>query len=503
MDTEQCYRAMRSRDARFDGWFVTAVTSTRIYCRPSCPARAPKPTNVVFHPTAAAAQGAGFRACKRCRPDASPGSPQWNARADVIGRAMRLIADGVVDRDGVRGLAAQLGYSERQLHRQLCAEVGTGALALARAQRAQTARLLLETTDLAAAEVAFAAGFDSIRQFNDTIREVFALTPTGLRARVGGRGEPTPGRLELRLPFRAPLDWPALLGFLVARAVPGIEVGDAGRYRRTLALPYAPGTVEITTGPPGAGYLRCALRLRDVRDLGAAVQRCRRLFDLDADPVAVDGALGADPLLAPLVAATPGRRAPGHVDGSELAIRAVLGQQISVAGARTLATRLVTRYGQPLPGGPEDGLTAVFPTAETLADADPTEWPMPRSRARALSALATALATGRLTLDPGADREETERRLLALPGIGPWTAAYVRMRALGDPDAFLPTDLGVRHGLAHLGAAGDPAAATDRAKRWRPWRSYAVSLLWTVPPPAGRQHRTTRPSQIRQTPTGA
>ncbi|MEP6463195.1 MAG: AlkA N-terminal domain-containing protein [Frankiaceae bacterium] len=479
MDAEQCYRAVQGRDARFDGWFVTAVTTTGIYCRPSCPARAPRRANVVFHPTAAAAQGAGFRACKRCRPDATPGSPEWNSRADVVGRAMRLIADGVVDRDGVRGLAAQLGYSERQLHRQLCAEVGTGAIALARAQRAQTARLLLETTALPASDVAFAAGFDSIRQFNDTVREVFAQTPTGLRGRVARREERLPGRLQLRLPYRRPLDWPGLLGFLAARAVPGIEECTDGAYRRTLALPHGSGLVEISAGPPTGSHLSCVLALQDLRDLGPAVQRCRRLLDLDADPVAVDSLLSSDALLAPLVAASPGRRSPGHVDGHELAIRAVLGQQVSVAAARTLAARLVARYGAPIPDG-SPALSALFPGAQVLANADLGDLGMPLARARAVRGLATALAHGDLRLDPGADRDEAERALRELPGIGAWTAGYIRMRALGDPDAFPSTDLGVRHALNRLGAASDPAAAWNRAQRWRPWRSYAVSLLWTA-----------------------
>jgi AraC family transcriptional regulator, regulatory protein of adaptative response / DNA-3-methyladenine glycosylase II len=503
MDVEHCYRAVQSRDPRFDGWFVTAVTTTGIYCRPSCPARTPRPDRVTFHPTAAAAQAAGFRACKRCRPDATPGSPEWNIRADVVGRAMRLITDGVVDRDGVHGLAARLGYSERHLHRQLCVEVGTGALALARAQRAQTARVLLETTALAAADVAFAAGFDSIRQFNDTIREVFALTPTGLRAQAGRSGRPTQGVIQLRLPYRAPLDLAGLLAFLGTRAVPGVEECDAGRYRRTLALPRGAGVVELAAGPPGSGYLQCRLAVADLRDLSAAVSRCRRLFDLDADPVAVDETLAGDPLLAPLVTASRGHRAAGHVDGEELAIRAVLGQQISVAGARALAARLVARCGCPLPGGADGRLTSTFPTAAALADADPKELPMPASRARTLRALAAALASGNLRLDPGADRDRTEQQLLDLPGVGQWTAGYIRMRALGDPDAFLATDLGVRHTLARLGAAGDPAGALARAQRWRPWRSYAVHLLWSTPPPPAVRLKRPIPTGPLPVPTGA
>jgi AraC family transcriptional regulator, regulatory protein of adaptative response / DNA-3-methyladenine glycosylase II len=475
LDRDRCYHATRSRDARFDGVFFTAVTSTRIYCRPSCPARTPKLENVRFHPTAAAAQAAGFRACLRCRPDAAPGSPEWNLRADLAGRALRLIADGVVDREGVTGLARRLGYSERQLHRQLVAEVGAGPLALARAQRAQTARVLIETTSLTFTDVAFAAGFASVRQFNDTIQAIFARTPTELRRRRGVTGTPAPGTIELRLPHRAPFAAAELLAFLGARAVPGVEEVRDGAYRRTLGLDHGQAVAELR---PADGHVACVLRLADVRDLSSAVQRCRRLLDLDADPVAADAHLAADPLLRPLVESVPGRRLPGAVDGPEIAVRAVLGQQVSVPGARTLAGRLVRAHGEPL-ALPDPALTHVFPTADALAAADPASLPMPASRARALTTMAAALAAGDVVLDPGADRDEAERSLLALPGIGPWTASYVRMRALGDPDAFLPGDLGVRHALAALGA--DDA----RAERWRPWRAYAVQHLSASPGAAG------------------
>lgn len=480
-DFEGRYRAVRSRDARFDGWFFVAVTSTGIYCRPSCPAVTPKRANVRFYPSAAAAQYAGFRACKRCLPDAVPGSPEWDVRADVAGRAMRLISDGVVDREGVCGLAARLGYTERHLNRLLVAEVGAGPIALARARRAHTARLLVETTDLPISEVAFAAGFASIRQFNDTVRAVFAATPTDLRRARKRNGATAPGEISLRLPYREPFDASGLLAFLGARAVPGVEEFDGETYRRTLRLPRGAGIVGLSGAE---GYVRCVLRLEDLRDLGAAVQRCRRLLDLDADPVAVSEALGEDPVLAPLVRRSReslGRRVPGSADGAELAVRAVLGQQVSVAGARTLAWRLVHRSGEPLNGplaGNAGGLTHLFPEPVAIGDADPATFALPRPRRDALVGLARALASGDVVLDPGADREETGRCLLALRGIGPWTASYVAMRALGDPDAFLPTDLGVRRALAALGAPDDPKGAETLAERWRPWRSYAVQHLW-------------------------
>lgn len=471
-DFESCYRAVSAKDARFDGMFITAVTSTGIYCRPSCPAITPKRANVRFFSTAAAAQAAGFRACKRCRPDASPGSPEWNVRADIVARAMRLIDDGVVDREGVAGLARRLHLSERHIHRLLVAEVGAGPQALARAHRAQTARVLIETTVMTFSEIAFAAGFASIRQFNDTIREVFASTPSQLRAKRGSDALSAPGSITLRLPYRAPLDARALFGFLTERAVPGIEESDDETYRRTLGLPHSPGIVELKSE---GDYISCRLRLGDVRDLTAAVHRCRRLLDLDADPVAIDSMLSADPILRPLVARSPGLRVPGTVDGTELALRAVIGQQISVKGARTIAARLVAGFGKPLTV-PTDGLTHVFPDAEVVAEADLTKIGMPRARQATVKALATALAAGGIAIDPGADRDETRARLLELPGIGPWTASYIAVRALGDPDSFMATDLGIRHALTQLGVSDDPMTI---AERWRPWRAYAQQHLWT------------------------
>jgi AraC family transcriptional regulator, regulatory protein of adaptative response / DNA-3-methyladenine glycosylase II len=475
LDDERRYQAAVSKDPRFDGVFFIAVTSTGIYCRPSCPAITPKRQNMRFYRSAAAAQDGGFRACKRCRPDASPGSPEWNIRADVVGRAMRLIADGIVDREGIEGLAARLGYEQRQVRRLVTAELGAGPLAIARAQRAQTARILAETTALPLGEVAFAAGFASIRQFNATIQEIFAVTPTQLRERGGGRAPrarrpeaaTAPGLIRLRLAYRAPIDLERMLGFLAARAIPGVESAEGNRYRRTLLLPN--GTGILSVGPSGkrAGYIECELQLEDLRDLTAAVQRCRRLLDLDADPEAVAGYLSGDPVLGPLARAFPGRRSPGHVDGDELAVRAVLGQQVSVAAARRLGARLVAAFGKPLQQ-PDGALTHCFPTADTLACADPAALPMPRARAAALTGLASALASGELSLDPGADRERAQAQLLALPGIGPWTAGYIRMRALSDPDAFLPGDVD----------PVTPREAEKLAEGWRPWRSYAVHHLW-------------------------
>ncbi|MBM7773048.1 AraC family transcriptional regulator of adaptative response / DNA-3-methyladenine glycosylase II [Actinokineospora baliensis] len=473
-DTERCVRAVQSRDARFDGWFFTAVLTTGIYCRPSCPVVPPKARNMRFYPSAAAAQGAGFRACKRCRPDASPGSPLWNERADLVGRAMRLIADGVVDTGGVPALAARLGYSVRQVERQLRAELGAGPLALARAQRAQTARVLIETSALPMTEVAMASGFGSIRTFNDTVREVFALSPTDLRRRAARDAVPVSGGLTVRLPVRAPFAPDNVFGHLAATAVPGVEEWREGAYRRTVRLPNGPGVVSLR---PAADHVRCELALTDLRDVSVAISRCRRLLDLDADPVAVDDLLAADPVLAPLVRGTPGRRVPRTVDGDEMAVRAVLGQQVSTQAARTHAARLVLAHGEPITdaGG---GLTHLFPDVAALAEIDPETLAFPRSRRATLLGLVAALP--RIDLSPGGDWLAAREDLAALPGIGPWTVETIAMRALGDPDAFVASDLGIRVAAEALGLPTAPAALTARAAAWRPWRSYAVQYLWAT-----------------------
>ncbi|MFI8519391.1 DNA-3-methyladenine glycosylase 2 family protein [Streptomyces sp. NPDC085481] len=463
-DEDTRYEAVTSRDARFDGAFFFAVSTTGIYCRPSCPAVTPKRRNVTFFPTAAAAQGHGFRACRRCRPDAVPGSAEWNVRADVVGRAMRMIGDGVVDREGVPGLAVRLGYSARQVQRQLTAELGAGPVALARAQRAHTARLLLQTTGLPVTEIAFASGFASVRQFNDTIRAIYARTPTELRTESGtgtgkgmgmgmgmGKGAASAtatspssrtallAGVPLRLAHRGPYAADEVFDLLAAEAVPGIEevVGEPGArtYRRTLRLPYGTGIVSVDERSPGR-WLEARIHLTELRDLTTAVQRLRRLLDLDADPYAVAERLGADPVLAAEVAARPGVRSPGAAEPEEFAVRTVVGPEE--------AARLVERHGTPLET-PCGGLTHVFPEPTALTG-HPLAGP-----------LARALVDGTVRLDPGADRATTAAALAAVPGLTPRTTAVIRMRALGDPDV----------------------APEDRADHpeWRPWRSYATRYL--------------------------
>lgn len=459
MDEDTRYEAVRSRDARFDGEFFFAVETTGIYCRPSCPAVTPKRRNVRFFATAAAAQGSGFRACRRCRPDAVPGSAAWNVRADAVGRAMRLIGDGVVDREGVAGLAARLGYSARQVQRQLTAELGAGPVALARAQRAHTARVLLQTTELPITEIAFASGFASVRQFNDTIREVYASTPSELRAAAAPRGARRAGTpsagIPLRLAYRGPYQSGAVFDLLERETVPGVEVvtGPPGRrtYRRTLRLPHGTAIVAVDerTGASRAqggahpgGWLDARIHLTDPRDLTTAVHRLRRLFDLDADPYAVDERLGADPRLGPMVAARPGLRSPGAADAEELAVRELVGP--------AAAELLVARYGKAL-DSPCGSLTHLFPEAAVLAEAEP---------GGPLGALAAALADGAVRLDPGADRDAAQDALPALPGLDARTVAVIRARALGDPDVAPP--------------------GVDAPDSWRPWRTYAWQHLCTA-----------------------
>jgi len=475
LDADRCYEIIRSADRRFDGRFVTAVRTTGIYCRPSCPARTPLRRNVEFFAAAAGAQERGFRPCRRCRPDAAPGSPEWDQRADLAGRALRCIADGVMDREGTSGLAAMLGFSTRHISRELVAAVGAPPLVLARAQRVRTAVSLIERTDLAFAQIAFAAGFSSIRQFNETVVAVTRRSPTEIRGdRPAVRAEGGPIRLNLELPAREPFDGAAVVAFFAARAVAGVEwggpgSGGLGSFSRVLDLPGGPATAVMT---PTTASLQIDLTLSDPADLIAAVSRCRRLFDLDADTATIDEALMADPILAPWIAARPGLRVPGAADGFEMLVRAIVGQQVSVAVAVVTLGRIVELIG-----------SGRFPRADELAAIDPELLAMSRSRAVTLVTAANAVADGQLDLGVGADRDLAVRALRGVRGIGPWTASIVALRWYRDPDVLPAGDAGIRRGLAAVGVTG-PDVVRSSFERWSPWRSHAAVHLWANDPKA-------------------
>ncbi len=507
LDHDRCYRALAARDARFDGQFIAGVHSTGIYCRPSCPATTPRPHNVRFYATAAAAHEAGLRACKRCQPDAVPGNPDWNLRDDLAGRAMRLILDGTVERDGVPGLAERLGYSTRQVARVLTAELGAGPLALARAHRAETARALLAGTTLPASQVAFAAGFSSIRQFNDTVREVYGLTPLELRAlaRRGRHGTDAASAAEhhlaapaesgalatpvsLRLAAREPFDGRGVLQYIADHAVTGVERmvidadGALAGVERWIDLPGGPAFVRVELDRERAG-VRVLAALAALGDVAPLTARIRRWFDLDADAAAIDAALARDPLLGPLVAGSPGIRIPGSVDPAETLLRTIVGQQISLSAARTVLGRLAADLGPQA----DPGALRRFPSPALIAERGGAVLRGPACRVRTIVETAEALATGALVLDVGQTTAELRDRLLWMPGIGSWTADYVALRVLGSPDLLLDTDLVLLRTLRALGAATSAREAAALGARWAPWRSYATLHLWRPAPPAQRR----------------
>lgn len=470
-DFDSGYRAVASRDRRFEGRFLVAVTTTGVYCRVGCPSRTPSPDHVRLFPSPAAAEAAGFRACRRCRPDRAD-APE----AALVARALRLIADGVGDEAGVGDLARRLGVSPRTLDRRFTAAVGATPLQLVRSRRVQTARTLIARSSMPIVDVAFAAGFGSLRQFNETMREELGVPPGALRRAsapaADGRDGPD-GWLTLRLPRRDPFACGPLLAFLAARAIPGVESGSAAEYSRSLRTRGGTAVVRLS---PGAGHVLLRVRLDDLADLEDVVLRCRRLLDLNSDPGAVAADLGRDALLAPLVAARPGLRVPGSAEPFETAVRAVLGQQVSVPAARTLAGRLVARHGDPLVSSVGE-LTHLFPAPERLAGADLDGLGITGRRIELIRALSRAVAAGAVDLTGGA-AAAFEATLGELTGFGPWTRAYVAMRARGDPDAIPLSDLGLRRAMERLGEPGDPPSIARRAEGWRPWRAYAALHLW-------------------------
>ena len=478
LDPVRCYQAVLSHDRRFDGRFFSGVVTTGVYCRPICPVSPPKFENIRWFRHAAAAEAAGFRPCMRCRPETAPGTPAWLGTSAVVSRALRLIAEGALDEGGVDDLAARLGIGGRQLRRLFAEHVGASPGEVARVRRVHFARALIDETSMPLTSVAYSAGFRSVRAFNHAVRTTFRRPPSVLRAKAKGRPSATSdGALEVRLAYRPPLDWPALLGFLALRATPGVEVVDGESYRRTMAVGGEPAVVEVRADPD-APVLRMRVWLERYEALMRLVERARRVFDLSADPLQITTELARDAALAGRIAARPGLRIPGAWDGFELTVRAILGQQVTVGGATTLAGRLVERFGTPIETS-VGGLTHLFPAADALADAEVETIGLPRARATTIRALAAAVADGTLVLDGSGDVSETIERLRTIPGIGPWTADYVAMRALGEPDAFPSGDLGLRRAL---GNGAGPIAATALARiaeRWRPWRSYAAMHLWT------------------------
>ncbi|MDR3512336.1 MAG: AlkA N-terminal domain-containing protein [Caulobacteraceae bacterium] len=484
LDRDACYRALETRDARFDGRFYTAVRTTGIFCRPICPARTPKLENCIFLPSAAAAHQMGFRPCLRCRPEVAPGVASWRGSAATVSRALHLIAEGAMDGAGVETLAERLGVGARHLRRLFDQHVGAAPVSVAQTHRILFAKTLINETALSMTDVALAAGFGSVRRFNAVMQATYGRPPSELHSSAKTAVGESAG-VTLKLPFGPPYDWAAMVEFLGPRAIPGVEQVEPDRYRRSVALGGARGVVEVRPAP-GHNHLIATIWTSDVSALAAIVARLRRLFDLDADILAIDAHLSADPRLAPLVRARPGLRVPGAWDGFELAVRAVLGQQVSVRAATTFAGRLTAAHGEPLglAGSPTDAPDRLFPTPEAVAVAELTAIGLTRARAATLNALGRAMAADRGLLRAYETLEETTLKLTALPGVGPWTAQYVAMRALREPDAFPASDLGLLRAMETAQGRPSPAALSAMAETWRPWRAYAALRLWMQGAPA-------------------
>ncbi len=485
LDPFVCRRACRARDARFDGQFFVGVLTTGIYCRPICPVPPPRARNVRYFPSAAAAAEAGLRPCLRCRPESSPGSPAWQGTSTTVSRALRLVSEGALDERNVDQLAGCLGIGSRHLRRLFIRHLGASPIAVARTRRLHFAKKLIDETSLSMTRIARSAGFGSVRRFNAVVREVYGRTPTQLRRR-SARTDDAGNVCALRLGFRAPLAWEALLAFLTSRATPGVEEVRGEVYRRTISFGDSRGVIEIRR-PAREQALLLEIRFPEPTAMLPIVERTRRMFDLHADPEAIADHLGRDDRLAPLVAARPGIRVPGCWDGFELAVRAILGQQVTVRGATTLAGRLARLYGRPF-DSPDGALDVVFPTPRSLVDADLSQVGLPAARARAIRELARAVVEERLAFDGRLDANRLAERLAALPGVGDWTAQYVAMRAAGDPDAFPSTDLGLLRTFAG-GARASARELRTQAENWRPWRAYAAMYLWNEASDAGARPR--------------
>ena len=482
MDFEACRRAFVTRDPRFDGHIFAGVKTTGIYCRPICPARTPKPQNMTFYPTAAAAQAAGYRPCLRCRPEASPDLGAWRGTSNTVSRALALIEGGAMDNGDVDALAVRLGVGERQLRRLFRQHLGASPVSVAQTRRVLLAKQLIQETRLPMGEVALASGFGSVRRFNETFQQLFGRPPGELR-RTRQAEVPAADGITVRLPYKPPYDWTAMIAFLSARAIPGVERVEPRRYARTLTIGGQRGVVIVT--PRKDAALSAEIHFPDMRALPAVIARIRRVFDLSADPTLIGAHLSLDPALAPLVAARPGLRAPGAWDGFELAVRAILGQQITVTAARNLAAKLVAVYGEPItdPAAAALWLTLVFPSPERLIGEDIAALGMPRSRGAALEALARKVAEDPTNFTPRADLASAIAALKALPGVGEWTAQYIALRELREPDAFPQADIGLMRAMADAaGVRPSAAQLLARSAAWRPWRAYAAQHLWAADP---------------------
>ncbi|WP_309180663.1 AlkA N-terminal domain-containing protein [Bradyrhizobium sp. Ash2021] len=486
MDRTACFRAISTRDARFDGRLFVGVRTTGIYCRPICPARTPKFENVSFYPSAAAAQEAGFRPCLRCRPEVSPELAFWRGTSNTVSRALALIESGGLAGDDVEGLANRLGVGARQLRRLFAQHVGASPVTVAQTRRVLLAKQLIHETTLPMAEVALASGFNSVRRFNETFRDLFGRPPAALR-RIRDRGKDgrEAGALSVRLAYRPPYDWDAMLAFLAARAIPGVETVSENVYRRSIAIGENCGVISVK--PADKNRVDVRVRFPDMAALPQIIARVRRVFDLSADPDTIGAHLALDPALAPLVAARPGLRVPGAWDGFELAVRAIFGQQITVPAATRLLGKLVQAFGDPLPAAlrESEGLSHLFPSTARIAGENLATLGMPGARARAVTSLAQAIVADPAIFSRGANLEDAIVKLRSLPGIGEWTAQYIAMRELREPDAFPAADVGLLRALADSdGRRPSPPELLSRAERWRPWRAYAALHLWA----AGVQH---------------
>ncbi|NJR65512.1 MAG: DNA-3-methyladenine glycosylase 2 family protein [Leptolyngbyaceae cyanobacterium CRU_2_3] len=485
LDPVVCYRVFQTKDVRFDGQVFIAVSSTRIYCRPICPANTPKPENCTFYPSAAAAQSAGFRPCLRCRPELSPRLSSYVGTASTVSRALRLIAAGTLDEGTVGALATRLGMSDRHLRQLFRQHLGTSPIAIAQTRRIQFAKQLIDETQLPMTDVAIAAGFGSIRRFNDAIAKIYGRSPSELRRQTSATTETIPS-ITLKLPFSPPYNWTALMQFLMPRATPGLEVASLERYQRAIGLDGLHGWIEVRP-VAGQNYLLAQIHFPKVARLSHIVERLSNMFDLSSNIAEISAHFQTDPILSPVVALQPGLRIPGVWDAFEMAVRAILGQQVSVAAATTLAGRLVTTYGEPLQlAQPDAHLRFVFPRpevlVEALAEADLTPLGITKPRAKAIASLAAVAAQNPQFFSQFHSLEDAVQKLCQLPGIGEWTAQYIAMRALREPDAFPTGDLGLLRSMAAIGYPVTKAQLAEHSQAWRPWRAYAALHLWSVHP---------------------